>query len=51
MVPFWIPSIIRHLVLRAPKKGTIILTAIQMVSVGLPLKDQNSGFVGLGYGV
>ena len=26
MVPFWIPSIIRHLIFRVPKKGTIILT-------------------------
>ena len=26
MVPFWIPIIIRHLIFRVPKKGTIILT-------------------------
>ena len=26
MVPFWIPIIIRHLIFRAPKKETIILT-------------------------
>ena len=26
MAPFWIPIIIRHLIFRVPKKGTIILT-------------------------
>ena len=30
MVPFWIPIIIRHLIFRVPKKGTIILTTTQM---------------------
>ena len=32
MVPFWIPIIIRHLILiRVPKKGTIILTTTHML--------------------
>ena len=26
MVPFWVPIIIRHLILRVPQKGIIILT-------------------------
>ena len=26
MVPFWVPIILRHLLFRVPKKGTIILT-------------------------
>ena len=30
MVPFWIPIIIRHLIFRLPKKGTIILTTTPM---------------------
>ena len=25
MVPFWVPNIIRHLLFRVPKRGTIIL--------------------------
>ena len=30
VVPFWIPIIIRHLIFRVPKKGTIILTITHM---------------------
>ena len=26
MVPFWVPIIVRHLIFRVPKKGTLILT-------------------------
>ena len=29
--PFWVLIIIRHLIFRVPKKGTIILTTVQMV--------------------
>ena len=30
MVPFWIPIIIRHLICRVLKEGTIILTTTRM---------------------
>ena len=30
MVPFWVPIIIRHLLFRAPEKGTLILTTTHM---------------------
>ena len=32
MVPFWVPIIIRHLICRVPKKGTIILTTTHILS-------------------
>ena len=38
MVPFWILSIIRHLVFRGPQKGIIILTTTQ-VRVSLASTD------------
>ena len=31
MVSFWIPTIIRHLIFRVPKKGTIILTTTHIL--------------------
>ena len=31
MVRFWVPKIIRHLIFRYPKKGTLILTTTHMV--------------------
>ena len=31
MVPFWVPIIIRPLIFRVPKKGTIILTTTHVV--------------------
>ena len=34
-VPFWVLNIIRHLVFRGPKKGTIILTTTQMCCASL----------------
>ena len=30
MVPFWVPMIIRHLIFRVPRKGTIILTTTHL---------------------
>ena len=30
MAPFWVPIIIRHLLFRVPKKGTIILTTTHL---------------------
>ena len=30
MVPFWVPIIIRHLIFRVPKKGTIIFTTTHL---------------------
>ena len=32
MVPFWVPNIVRHLIFRVPKKGTIILKTTHMTS-------------------
>ena len=32
MVPFWVPSIIRHLLFRVPQKGTLILTTTHVGS-------------------
>ena len=36
MVKFWIPIIIRHLIFRVPKKGTIILTTTHQ---GAPVRQ------------
>ena len=33
-VPFWVPIIIRHLLFRVPKKGTIILTTTHILADG-----------------
>ena len=33
MVPFWIPIIIRHLICRVPKNGTLILTTTHVAAV------------------
>ena len=30
MVPFWVPIIMRHLIFRVPKQGTVILTTTHM---------------------
>ena len=35
MVPFWVLSIIRHLIFRGPKKGTIFLTTSHIGSMSL----------------
>ena len=34
MVPFWVPNIIRHLLFRVPKKGTLILTTTHINNSG-----------------
>ena len=41
MVPFWVPIIVRHLIFRVPKKGTIILTTTHI------LLRSNTGVYGL----
>ena len=55
MVPFWVLSIIWHLIFRGPKKGTIILTTTHMVwySRGnqepwVEVQSKGSPVVGLG---
>ena len=33
MVPFWVPIRIRHLIIRVPKKGTVILTTTHIINI------------------
>ena len=42
MVPSWIPIIIRHLLFRVPKKGTIILATTHLGTWTLCLKDEKT---------
>ena len=49
MVPPWVPSIIRHLLFRVPKKGTNILTTTHMgisrvKSLAVWFRDYGPGF-------
>ena len=41
MVPFWVPTIIRHRIFRVPQKGTIILTTTHVLVQRVFLKRGN----------
>ena len=45
MVPFWVPIIIRHLLFRVPKRGTIILTTTHMFLTEEVLEPPASGWL------
>ena len=52
MVPFWVPIIIRHLLFRVPKKGTIILTTTHVSCQGVYwLRSVGGTVVGFGVGM